>query len=99
MNIIKDLQGRIAARMQETKNPCKTYATEDGAEKAAKVCAQMVANHFAKDKSQDARPAMYVVIQMPGSDRFTYCVCISEVLGRESSTGGFLGIAGDVYTF
>lgn len=99
MNIIKDLQRRIAGRLLETKTPCKTYATEVRADMEGETAAQRLADYFAKDKSQPARPAMYVVVYIPELDRWTYCLCITEVLGRTTSTGGYIGIAGDVYTF
>ena len=37
MNIIKDLLKRIEDRRVETKNPCKSYATEESADKINKA--------------------------------------------------------------
>lgn len=102
MNIIKNLQARIAERLKETKNPCKTYKTEDGAEKAAERMSVDVAMYFRKDLNETPstiRPAHYVVVYIEEMDRWTYCIDMTELINRASSTGGYLGYCGDIYTF
>ncbi|QDH84389.1 hypothetical protein Axy18_016 [Achromobacter phage vB_AxyS_19-32_Axy18] len=102
MNIIKDLQARIAERLTETKNPCKTYKTEEAAEKAAERMSVDVAMYFRKEQwktEKDIRPARYVVIYIAEMDRWTYCIDLTELINRESSTGGYLGYCKDIYTF
>ena len=51
MNTIKMLTGRIEQRLQETKQPCKNYATEEAAEKATAAIAKEVAEHHHVDRA------------------------------------------------
>lgn len=98
MNIIKSLIERIDSRLQETKEPCKTYATEERAEAAAEKMSHDVAEHFAKNKNE-FHPARYVVVFIPKMNRWTYCIDMTELLMRSSSTGGYIGFCKDIFTF
>jgi hypothetical protein len=89
MNVIKDLQARIARRLTETKNPCKTYATEAGAEKAAEKMAARGAEHFGAN-----RPANFIIVYVPELGRYTPAFAINELLARPETTGGYVGIFG-----
>ena len=89
MNVIKDLQTRIARRLTETKNPCKTYATEAGAEKAAEKMAAQAAEHFGS-----SRPANYLIIFVPELGRYTPAFAINELVARPDARGGYVGIFG-----
>jgi hypothetical protein len=96
MNIIKSLQDRIASRLTETVNPCKSYgsyATADA--KGADVAAAM-ADYF-----QSTRPANYVVVsfEVGGKTRHTPCFDLTGLLARPETTGGYLGFAEGFYTY
>jgi hypothetical protein len=100
MNIIKDLISRIETRAKETKDPCKTYASEERAEVAAEKMAKEVAEYFTvKNVAYQIRPARYVVVYVPCLDRWTYGIDMSELLGRSDTTGGYLGFCKDIFTF
>ena len=89
MNVIKDLQTRIARRLTETKNPCKTYATEAGAEKAAEKMAAHGAEHFGT-----SRPANFLIVYVPELGRYTPAFDINELANRPDARGGYVGIFG-----
>jgi len=89
MNVITELQTRIARRLTETKNPCKTYATEAGAERAAVKMAERGAAHFDCN-----RPAQYVIVEVPELGRYTPAFAINELLARPEARGGYVGIFG-----
>ena len=97
MNIIKNLQQRIADRLTETKNACKTYATEDKAEQVAVEMAQKLGNQF----DTNGRPCRYVVFKIESLDRWTAAFDYSELFGRNTAMGGYIGTAADAgfYTF
>ena len=63
----------------------------------AKVCAA----HFDRDqRGVDAvQPAQYVVFYNEAWGRWVGCICISEVLHRSTSTGGYLGICKGFFTY
>ncbi|ACV50173.1 hypothetical protein [Delftia phage PhiW-14] len=90
---------RLLKRATETKEPCRTYATQASCLIAAKKMAQATANHFALDQSKDAVPADFFMMLIPNLNRWTFCIHLSEVIKRESSTGGFLGFCSDIYTY
>jgi len=96
MNIIKELSDRITERMSETKNPCKSFKSEAGAEKAAEKMARIGANHFMSE-----RPANYVVFLHPELSRWVVGFDLSELLRRPETTGGYLGVfaAKDFYSY
>lgn len=98
MNINKSLMTRIEQRLTETKNPCKNYATEAAAEKATSEVAMKAAEYFTIE-GNSVRSARYVVMYIPSWGRWIGAVDMTELLGRRTSTGGYLGICGDFYTF
>jgi hypothetical protein len=103
MNIIKNLTGRIEDRLTETKNPCKNYATEDAAEVATSKMATMAGKYFTKPGLYEANPtwyqAHYVVFYVPSWNRWVGAINLTELVNRSSSTGGYLGICKDFYTW
>lgn len=54
--------------------------------------AQKAATYFDKQGRADARPADYVVFYVEAWGRWVGCVNLSELLRRDTSTGGYLGI-------
>lgn len=102
MNLIKDLTARIEEYRAENKTPCKNYATEAAAERATLDMAKTCAAYFHKDVSatkETVKPAQYVVFFNEAWGRWVGCICISEVLRRPESTGGYLGICKGFYTY
>jgi len=96
MNIIKELSDRISFRMSETKNPCKSFKSEAGAEKAAQKMARIGANHFAANE-----PAHYVVFLHPQLGRWVVAFDLNELVRRPETCGGYLGVfaAKDFYSY
>jgi len=102
MNLIKELTARIEEYRAENKNPCKNYATEAAAEKATLLMAKQCAAYFHKDMAatvDTVKPAQYVVFYVEAWGRWVGCICISEVLRRQESTGGYLGICKGFFTY
>lgn len=99
MDILDSIEKRIAERAAETKTPCRTYATRESANTAAKRVAEVAGKHFAK-RQDDYRPARYLLLQPACLDGRWVCVFdMSELMQRASSTGGYIGICGDHFTF
>lgn len=63
----------------------------------AKVCAA----HFDRNqRGVDAvKPAQYVVFFNKAWGRWVGCICITEVMHRPESTGGYLGICKGFFTY
>jgi hypothetical protein len=99
MDIIASLIARVEEYRATNKNPCKNYGTQAAAQAAAAKVAQQVADHFAKDRSRAAQPAHYVVFYVPAWGRWTAALDYSELLRRDTSTGGYLGVAKGWYTY
>ncbi len=102
MNITKTLIARIEDYRETNKNPCKNYATEAAAERATLAVAKRAALHFSRDRSatlDSVTPARYITIYVEAWGRWVGGVDLTELLARPSSTGGYLGICGDFYTF
>jgi hypothetical protein len=99
MNIIASLTARIEDYRATNKQPCKNYATEAAAEKATAAMAQAAAVHFSRNQDPEARPAQYVVFYNEAWGRWVGAVNLSELLQRQSSTGGYLGYCKGFYTF
>lgn len=101
MNIVKDIIARIEERAKQTKKPCKLFATEEKAEAIAAFKAQELADYFAKEGVKHVRPARYIVVMIPSLGKWTCAFDLSEVMGRETSTGGYLGVFAEqgFYTF
>ena len=96
MNIIKTVKARIEKRLLETKNACKTYATETMAEHYADELAKRAAEHF-----DTARPAHYVIVFIESVERYAIAFDINELCNRPDAKGGFVGIFGEAghYSF
>ena len=99
MNTLEFLTSSIEERRKETKSPCKNYASQSAATKATSKLAQKVANHFASDQSQDAKPARYLVFYIEPWGRWVGAIDMTELVNRQSSTGGYLGIASEAGFF
>lgn len=98
MNIEATLIARIEDYRKSNKNPCKNYATKEAAEAAVTKAAINCANAFTK---QGVMPVMarYLVIFVPAWGRWVGCIDMGELLRRDSSTGGYLGIEPGFYKF
>ena len=84
MNITKDILNRIENYRETNKNPCKNYATKEGAEKATQKMAEIMGNRF------DSRlPARYIVIYNGVWNRWVGAIDMTELLGRPDSKGGY----------
>lgn len=95
MNIIKSLIKRIESRLLETKKPCKSYATEEAAEKATSELAALVSLHLTKNQGNDVVPARYVVFYIESWGRWVGAIDMTELCSRKSFAGGYVGIASD----
>lgn len=97
-DIIEKLTQRIEKYRKTNKNPCKNYATKLNAQKATSEAAQIVANEFYLG-SDDAEPARYVVFYNEAWGRWVGAIDMTEVLSRETSTGGYVGVAEGFYKY
>ncbi|CAB4169848.1 hypothetical protein UFOVP1082_32 [uncultured Caudovirales phage] len=91
-NQINTLIARIEAYRKNNKVPCKNYATQAAAEKATAKMAQVAATHFDRDQRDDAPSAQYIVVFNEAWGRWVGGICLSQLMGRSTSTGGYLGI-------
>lgn len=91
MNVIDFITARMEEYRATNKNPCKNYATKEAAEKATAIMAQRTANHFDKFGNGDAKPARYVVFFNEAWGRWVGAIDLTELLRRDSTTGGYLG--------
>jgi|LakMenE18May11ns_1017448.scaffolds.fasta_scaffold9665783_1 hypothetical protein len=98
MNIIDSLIVRIEDYRATNKNPCKNYGSQAAAEKAIAKTAQLAGEYFARDQSQ-AQSARYVVFYIEAWGRWVGAIDLTELLSRKNSTGGYLGICGNIYTY
>lgn len=101
MNITKTLIARIEDYRATNKKPCKSYATEAKAEAAAESFAPKYAKHFAIKQDENQKPCRYVIVFNEAWGRWVVGFDFSELLGRSTSTGGYLCIAGNdgFYTY
>jgi hypothetical protein len=98
MNIIDNLIARIEDYRATNKQPCKNYATKEAAEKATAKMAQDAANYF-HAVDGDANSARYVVFYNEAWGRWVGAIDLTELLRRDSSTGGYLGFCTGFYTY
>lgn len=91
MNVAAELIARIEAYRATNAKPCKSYATEAKAEAVAAEYAQRFANYFAVGETQHA--CRYVVVFNAAWGRWVIGFDFTELLGRKTSTGGYVGIA------
>jgi hypothetical protein len=99
MNVTDNLTARIEDYRTTNKRPCKNYATREAAEKATAKMAQIAATYFDKQMSENARCARYVVFYIEPWGRWVGAIDLTELLGRENSTGGYLGVCTDFFTY
>lgn len=95
MNIIKSLISRIENRLQETKAPCKGYATEEAAEKAAEKASIELGKYW----DLNNQPMRYVVFYVPSWGKWTAALDLTEMAGRKMFAGGYLGNNKGFYTY
>jgi hypothetical protein len=95
MNIIENLIARIEDYRTTNKNPCKNYGTQAAAEKATAAAAAKAGTYF--DRS--GAPARYVVFFDQAWGRWVGALDYTELLGRKTSQGGYLGAVIGFYTY
>lgn len=95
MNVVKTVIARIEAYRETNAKPCKSYATEAKAEKVAAELALTFANYFSAFNATDIRPCRYIVAYNEAWGRWIVAFDFTELLARKTSTGGYVGIAGD----
>ncbi len=94
MNIIKDLVSRIEERLTETKSPCKLYATEASAEKAAEQWVLKGAEYFGITPNN----VRYVIVFVPSIQKYTVCFDTSHIFGTKGC-GGYVGFFDNYFCF
>lgn len=87
MNIIKTITKSIELRLLETKNPCKSYKTEELAERYTAKMAKEVSEHHGCDRS-----ARYVVFYVESMKAYVGAIDLTELLGRKDCNGGYLAL-------
>ena len=95
MNIIENLIERIEEYRATNKQPCKSYATQQAAQKATAAAATAAGKYF----DRDAAPARYVVFYNPAWGRWVGAIDLTDLLRRSNSTGGYLGFCTGFYTY
>lgn len=93
MNIAKDLIARVEEYRATNKTPCKSYATEAKAEAVAKELAVKYAAHFCARRFETQEPCRYIVVFNEAWGRWIVGFDFSQLLSRNTSTGGYIGIA------
>ena len=89
----------IEAVRVDYKNPCKSYATKQAAEKATAAMSQRVATYLDKHNSAEARPANYLVAFNEAWGRWVGGIDLTGLLRRDTSTGGHLGFCTGFFTY
>lgn len=95
MNVIESLITRIEDYRKSNKQPCKSYATEAAAVKATAAAAKKAGLYF----DQAGNSARYVVFFNAAWGRWIGALDYSELLGRKTATGGYLGAISGFYTY
>lgn len=99
MNIIKTLLARVEEYRATNKQPCKSYATQEAAEKATGKMAQEAATYFDKQGRADAPPANYIVVYNAAWGRWVGFINMSELIARPTSGGGYVGFCTGFFTW
>jgi len=102
MNITSKLLQRINDRLTETKTPCKLYKSYENADKAGKKVAARSALHFTPCSAEvvaNVEATHYLVVFIPSIRKYTVCFDLTELVSRRTTSGGYLGICGDFYTY
>lgn len=92
MNIAQDLINRIEEYRASNKKPCKSYASQDKAEAVAVSLATKYSTYFTQPHLT-SRPCRYIVVFNEAWGRWVVGFDFTELLSRNTSTGGYLGIA------
>lgn len=95
MNIIETLVARIEDYRATNKQPCKNYGTQQAAEKATAAAAAKAGIYF----DRNGVPARYVVFFNEAWGRWVGAMDYSELLGRKTAQGGYLGAITGFYTY
>ena len=98
MDIIASLIARVEEYRATNKNPCKNYGTKHAADRATAKVAQQVAEYFTR-KGSPVVSARYVVFYVEPWGRWVGALDYTELLGRSTSTGGYLGVAKGWFTY
>lgn len=98
-NIITKFTLRIEEHRLENKNPCKSYATRENAEKATQKMAKEAAIYFSRNGDQDTPEADYLVFYIESWGRWVGIINVTELLRRSNSTGGYLGFCEGFYVW
>jgi hypothetical protein len=99
MNVTETLISRIEEYRATNKQPCKNYSSRATAEKATAAMAQRAATYFDKGNRADARPARYVVVYNEAWGRWVGGIDLTDLLRRDNSTGGYLGVCTGFFTY
>lgn len=92
MNIITQLVNRVEEYYETNKKPCKSYASEGNAEKAAHKAVEKIANYFGDEEKM----VEYVVFFVPAMGRWTIAFNITKLLNKH---GGYAGVASELGYF
>lgn len=97
MNVVKSVQNRISNRLTETKNPCKTYATYETADKIGETFAKDLGKYF----DSTGKESRYIVVYIKELNRYTPAFDYSELFSRKNAIGGYVGVAANkgFYTY
>lgn len=98
MNLTKDLIARIEKYRKTNKNPCKSYADEGRAERAAELAAAAICNSFTNNHAEAKKLIQWVVFYNPAWDRWCVAFNITKLL---NAYGGYMGVASELgfYTY
>jgi hypothetical protein len=95
MNIIETVTARIEEYRTTNKQPCKNYATQQAAEKAVANAAKLAGLYFDKNGA----PARYVVFFNQAWGRWVGAMDYTELFGRKTFQGGYVGAVQGFYTY
>lgn len=86
MNIVANLISRVEESRGTNKNPCKNYATEAAAVKAAEKITADAQAHFGT-----SQPANYLAFFVPSWGRWCVAINTNEYYRRHDFPGGYIG--------
>ena len=95
MNIIESLTARIEEYRSTNKQPCKNYATQEAAEKATAKAAEAAGKYF----DREGRAPRYVVFFIPAWGRWVGAMDYTELFGRSTANGGYIGAITGFFTY
>jgi len=92
MNVITKLVERVEEYYETNKKPCKSYASESNAEKAAHKVVEKIAKYY----SDEEKMVEYVVFFVPAMQRWTVAFNTTKLINKH---GGYAGIVSDMGYF